>query len=502
MLTVADQYPSSMQRHHPYSNFSAYTGMTGYVKPMAQSGAAAAAAYYPSSYFGAAAAGGGGQRSRFQDYQYASYPSTAAYQHLRQARTPAAQLCTPSALTPDALTGAYSVMQHHQGTARCQKPSFSYIALITMAIECSPNNRATLSEICQFIRERFPYYQENCKQGWENSIRHNLSLNECFIKQPREQGRPGKGHYWTVDPDASHMFENGSFRRRKRRFKKGDAGHKEVESAQSQMENICNTMDALKSHGYMAMMGHSGLMTTPQQVSPDIQKMVSPCTPYHHSIRQPETAQQHFIFPGSAASSYPQTIVAGGDAMATNSPLVGGFPQSGAWMSGFPAMQYPGQSSLPESTLGLSTSVGELKHKGYGEATSQSQISPSLHPSLGLSPLHGKQQTTWCSDASPPLHQLPNIPSISSAAASSIENPHSCGIVGTAASLHNINITSDNSSETDDARSERELMTSGSCTISSTDSKHHIIMGNPASLSIEGILNSDVTELIPPLKAE
>lgn len=58
-------------------------------------------------------------------------------------------------------------------------------------------------------------------QGWKNSVRHNLSLNECFIKLPKALGRPGKGHYWTVDPNQEYMFEDGgSFRRRPRGFRK------------------------------------------------------------------------------------------------------------------------------------------------------------------------------------------------------------------------------------------------------------------------------------------
>ncbi|AWP01031.1 Forkhead box B1.2 [Scophthalmus maximus] len=101
-----------------------------------------------------------------------------------------------------------------------QKPPYSYISLTAMAIQSCPEKMLPLSDIYKFIMDRFPYYRENT-QRWQNSLRHNLSFNDCFIKIPRRPDQPGKGSFWALHPSCGDMFENGSFLRRRKRFKVG-----------------------------------------------------------------------------------------------------------------------------------------------------------------------------------------------------------------------------------------------------------------------------------------
>lgn len=103
---------------------------------------------------------------------------------------------------------------------RRPKPPFSYIALIAMAIRDSGTGRLTLAEINNYLMQKFPFFRGSYT-GWRNSVRHNLSLNDCFLKVLRDPSRPwGKDNYWMLNPNSEYTFADGVFRRRRKRIDK------------------------------------------------------------------------------------------------------------------------------------------------------------------------------------------------------------------------------------------------------------------------------------------
>uniref|UniRef100_A0A8D0BNG8 Forkhead box Q1 n=1 Tax=Salvator merianae TaxID=96440 RepID=A0A8D0BNG8_SALMN len=101
---------------------------------------------------------------------------------------------------------------------RRPKPPYSYIALIAMAIRDSAGGRLTLAEINEYLMGRFPFFR-GAYTGWRNSVRHNLSLNDCFVKVLRDPARPwGKDNYWMLNPSSEYTFADGVFRRRRKRL--------------------------------------------------------------------------------------------------------------------------------------------------------------------------------------------------------------------------------------------------------------------------------------------
>lgn len=84
-----------------------------------------------------------------------------------------------------------------------ERPPYSYMAMIQFAINSRKSRRMTLKEIYTWIEDNFPYFREVAKSGWKNSIRHNLSLHDMFI---RETSHDGKISFWTIRPEVNRCL--------------------------------------------------------------------------------------------------------------------------------------------------------------------------------------------------------------------------------------------------------------------------------------------------------
>ncbi|CAF0845486.1 unnamed protein product [Adineta steineri] len=85
--------------------------------------------------------------------------------------------------------------------------NLSYAELIAKAIQNSDQQRLTLSQIYSWMILYIPYFRDKADKksstGWKNSIRHNLSLHNCFVRIPNEIA--GKSSWWTIDHRAKQV---------------------------------------------------------------------------------------------------------------------------------------------------------------------------------------------------------------------------------------------------------------------------------------------------------
>lgn len=90
-------------------------------------------------------------------------------------------------------------------SARDLKPPHSYAQMIGMAILSTPEQQMTLNNIYRWIMSNYAFYRFN-SGGWQNSIRHNLSLNKAFSKVARRTDEPGKGMKWVITASEYDNF--------------------------------------------------------------------------------------------------------------------------------------------------------------------------------------------------------------------------------------------------------------------------------------------------------
>ncbi|XP_028027238.1 forkhead box protein O isoform X2 [Bombyx mandarina] len=129
------------------------------------------------------------------------------------------------------LSGAPPIPAKKNSSRRNAWGNLSYADLITQAITSAQDNRLTLSQIYEWMVQNVPYFKDkgdnNSSAGWKNSIRHNLSLHNRFMRVQNEG--TGKSSWWMINPDAkpgksvrrrAASMETSKFEKRRGRVKK------------------------------------------------------------------------------------------------------------------------------------------------------------------------------------------------------------------------------------------------------------------------------------------
>ncbi|NWS64148.1 FOXM1 protein, partial [Chunga burmeisteri] len=171
-----------------------------------------------------------------------------------------------------------------------ERPPYSYMAMIQFAINSTEKKRMTLKDIYTWIEDHFPYFKHVAKPGWKNSIRHNLSLHDMFV---RETSANGKISFWTIHPDANRCLTLDQV------FKPLDSGSPaSPEHSESQQKR--HLPDGQKNMG-----SNSSSKTEPQnarrKMKPLLPRINSYLVPIQFPLSQPLVLQPSMKVPLSMA---------------------------------------------------------------------------------------------------------------------------------------------------------------------------------------------------------
>lgn len=304
------------------------------------------------------------------------------------------------------------------------KPPYSYAQLIVQAISSAPDKQLTLSGIYAHITKHYPYYR-TADKGWQNSIRHNLSLNRYFLKVARSQDEPGKGSFWRVDSASESKLVEQAFRKRRQR---GVACFR-------------TPFGPLSSRSAPASPTHQGLLSPPSSglQTPDcLSREGSPIPHDHHEqlanklASVPEYRYSQSA-PGSPVSAQPVIMAAPPHPVGKALAFV---PGGGGQVQPIHLLQSPPQSSVTTVRVVTSASLTSNPPNGYsapsgGAAEGNSelrevQLSRERVIQTVDSAVQGGEGRTF----TPGLHQLPVRPVTQN-------GKHTTAVVATATSLAN-----------------------------------------------------------------
>lgn len=249
------------------------------------------------------------------------------------------------------------------GQSKAKPSSVSYAGLIGQAIKSSSDMRLSLSEVYDWISSTYPFFEKG-DRGWQNSIRHNLSLNKSFVKIEREANMPGKGGWWGIKPGHEDRFQNGLYNAVPQKFEAAKA--RQQQQKQTQMHKAMDSPTAVES----------ALTVSEVEVAPSSQGGTDASD---SSAKKRTKAKRKKTQAGSAAGSDDESDeeagrprstkkgkVEGQVAMANRLPLLETQPQSAGQLSGAgmaingldsitPVRPHVGSSVYSNSTIGGSS---------------------------------------------------------------------------------------------------------------------------------------------------
>uniref|UniRef100_A0AAU7YV68 Forkhead box protein O n=1 Tax=Macrobrachium nipponense TaxID=159736 RepID=A0AAU7YV68_MACNP len=167
--------------------------------------------------------------------------------------------------------------------------NMSYADLIAQAIMSSPDGRATLSQIYDWMVQNVPYFKDkgdsNSSAGWKNSIRHNLSLHNRFVRVQNEG--TGKSSWWVLNPDAkpgkstrrrANTMEGGRYEKKRGRVKKKlEALRNGLETTPSPSSSMSESLDMYPDSPHTHGVHPAFSQLSPQDYRPRASSNASSC---------------------------------------------------------------------------------------------------------------------------------------------------------------------------------------------------------------------------------
>ncbi|XP_029992076.1 forkhead box protein K1 isoform X2 [Sphaeramia orbicularis] len=312
------------------------------------------------------------------------------------------------------------------------KPPYSYAQLIVQAISSAPDKQLTLSGIYAHITKHYPYYR-TADKGWQNSIRHNLSLNRYFLKVARSQDEPGKGSFWRVDSASESKLVEQAFRKRRQR---GVACFR-------------TPFGPLSSRSAPASPTHQGLLSPPSsglQTPECLSREGSPIPHDHHEqlanklASVPEYRYSQSA-PGSPVSAQPVIMAAPPHLPSGPGKALALVPGGGGQLQPIHLLQNPAQSSVTMVRVVSSALPPSNPPNGYSSAlqagmdTSTELREAQLNRERVIHTVDGAVQGGDRRSLAPGLHQLPVRPVTQN-------GKHTTAVVATATSLANASVLS------------------------------------------------------------